>query len=707
MKNTIFDGHGVLLGYLQLVPLLYQHGHLLSPELIKLLRPKIMLGLRASFAQGSSDLWYTNILIGRITNNILLGTWLNDSSVVAEGEQLLDHWLNYTHDNNGVLIHEYASTFYFWNDLNALMPASQYYRTSSSRPTNRLLAVTDQLFAHLSAGYFPPTRTMTGPHSRDYAFLDGKFYIVRGVWGAGIMGITMAFLDPDAHSVTAAHLSDLQNAVLYHALITEGGYRPPCALVDLAAGDNTSSVIRHVRSRQGPSNITGDRTVAMLLSSSSSYAVGSMSEDFEAIDCPAESCYAWCPESKELNIELSPASNWSISTEVWPSITTVVDEHDAPWGLIRRVANWSKPTHLRARLGSVQHTPQNSQSTVLLTTLDIDASQLSPPGSDRSDDLAASIVPAAQSPPLLCNVSRSVQQARHGFGWQGNFVMVGKYTMHRTTMTKALDKCATSCCTVSNCTGWAVKPSGVQLECVLVSKGEQTYPNAAEYSGTKGPSLPPPPPSPPPATLRTSLATNVVFPARVEQVVFSGETVIFPNSTDESGYVLEGGTATNATLLLAQRGTCFAVRIVRADSRREQQKPVEVELKADRASLQLNAARLAIYHYRGQKRALQGSVKVGLVMVTGPCQDPTKFAAAVRRMTVSSVYTGVSPATGAARGTWTSSVEWQEELLGVGKLEVVRDSAKVRSRKINDVDVAMPEEELVVNGKPLSFLGRD
>ena len=45
--------------------------------------------------------------------------------------------------------------------------------------------------------------------------------------------------------------------------------------------------------------------------------------------------------------------------------------------------------------------------------------------------------------------------------------------------------------------------------------------------------------------------------------------------------------------------------------------------------------------------------------------------------------------------------------MGAGKLEIVREiagSAKVRSRKINDSDVAMPEEELVVNGKPLSFL---
>jgi hypothetical protein len=122
-------------------------------------------------------------------------------------------------------------------------------------------------------------------------FLTGKFYIVRGVWGAGIMGITMSFLDPDSSSVTPSHLSDLQHAVLYHTLTTNGGYRPPCELITLAASDDP----REVRSRQGLSklsNVTGERTVAVL--PGLRYAVGSVSEDFEAVNCPSENCFAWC-----------------------------------------------------------------------------------------------------------------------------------------------------------------------------------------------------------------------------------------------------------------------------------------------------------------------------------------------------------------------------------------------------------------------------
>ena len=285
---TTWDGHGTVLSYLQLVPLLYRYGHLFSPQFLDFLRPKLARGLKFSFSASSSGLWYTNILIARITNNILIGSWLNDTTAVAKGEALLDTWLNFTHDNDGVFIHEYESTFYFWNDINALMPAAQYYQTSGSRPINRLRAVTDQVFAHMAASYFPPTHTMTGPHSRDYAFLDGKFYIIRGVWGGGIMGFTTAFFDPNASAVTALHLSDLQNAVLYHTITTDDGYRPPCEVVALAG----SLEPRQVHSRQGlVSNVTSDRTV--FIDPSVGYSAGSVSEDFVAVNCQSEDCPAY------------------------------------------------------------------------------------------------------------------------------------------------------------------------------------------------------------------------------------------------------------------------------------------------------------------------------------------------------------------------------------------------------------------------------
>jgi hypothetical protein len=725
IANTNWDGHGVLLGFLQLVPLLYRHGHLFSPALVGFLRPRLALGLKASSAQGSHDLWYTNIVIGKITNEIMIGSWLNDSAAVSTGEARLSHWLNFTQDNEGVFIHEYSSTFYFWNDFNALAPAAQYYQhaapISSGGRTNRLHAVLDQLFAHLGSAYFPPTRTMTGPHSRDYNFLTGKFYIIRGVWGAGIEGITMAFLDSDASSVTAAHLSDLEHAVLYHALITNDGYRPPCSLVALA----TSPGVREVRSRQSQSSITGDRTVAIFSGPSwgtGSYSVGSVSEDFAAV--PG----AWCAQSKELNIEIAPPHDWRVADNVWPSITTVVDEHDAPWGLARPVANWSKPTHLNARLGTVQHSSvARSNVTVLLMTEDIDAGQVARWG-DTSVHHEDSEIVAAQ-PPLMCNSSH----ARHGVGWGGKgLVILDKRPVPPSTaLPLALDRCAEACCASPSCTGWAVKPVlsnnssephlGEGATCFLVSQGVQSFHNPLDVSGASGRLPPPSPPGPTPGPPRSSLATNLLFPARAEHITINGKSIAFPDSIGRSGYVLpieHNETAGNTTLMLVQSGVCFVATVIRADAVGNVSgfSEVEIELKADTDSLERNAARLAIYHYRGAERRLRGSVKVALAFVTGPCAEhdggPAAFAKAAGRLVGSSVVHAA--ASDGNTSQWSSELRWDADLwgshTGAGALELLRDaraSASVLRRAIDGVDVVMPEHELEVNGEALSFLPTD
>ena len=694
LHNTNWDGHGVLLSFLQLVPLLYRHGHRFSPDFDAFLRPRLALGLRASWTQGSAGLWYTNILIGKITNNILIGGWLNDSQSVAEGEQLLDQWLNFRLDNSDVFVHEYESTFYFWNDFNALLPAAQYSR--GSRAAARLLAATDQLFAHLAANYFAPTRTMVAPHSRDYNFLTGKFYIIRGVWGSGVMGMTLAFLDPDMSAVTAPTLSDLENAVLYHALTTDDGYRPPCELIELAA----SGEVREVRSKQGLlSNITGDRTVVLL--PEMGYAVGSVSEDFAAVP------NAWSAQSKEVNIEVAPPSTWNLAASDWPSVSTVVDDHDAPWGLVRRVQNWTKPQHLRGRLGSAQFLATQTNVTFLLVTLDIDAAQITPPDASAQEDRQGEKY-TQTSPPLQCNAS----SARHGVGWAGNYKLLQQLILPPSAKASAaMEHCAALCCSNARCTGWAVKPANTSRECVLVKDGVQTFPNPEEYSGASGRPINPGP-TPTPSAARSSLATNVIFPARAEHIFFGRRDVVFPDSTGPAGYVLRGEQAAapteNASVMLVQGGVCVAARVIRADpvhAAGDQVAPA-IELKADTASLQHNAARLAIYHYRGKERMLQGSVKLALGLVTGPCAaagGPSGFLDKVLTMTATS--------TVGTDGRWINVLKWDSGQLGgdtAGSIAVEREdgpSAKVLSRKVNGAPVCMPASELTVNGKPVSFLG--
>ena len=161
----------------------------------------------------------------------------------------------------------------------------------------------------------------------------------------------------------------------------------------------------------------------------------------------------WNAQSKEINIELAPPTGWDIAGSVWPSVTTVVDDFDAPWGLVRKVANWSKPTHLRGRLGSVQHTHLNTSTTILLATLDIDAAQPAPDGGREGP--RGERVDLGSSPLLICNAS----QAKHGMGWGGNYQIVDQRALpSHAVLPAALDQCAASCCAHDNCTGWAVKP---------------------------------------------------------------------------------------------------------------------------------------------------------------------------------------------------------------------------------------------------------
>ena len=70
-----------------------------------------------------------------------------------------------------------------------------------------------------------------------------------------------------------------------------------------------------------------------------------------------------------------------------------------------------------------------------------------------------------------------------------------------------------------------------------------------------------------------------------------------------------------------------------------------------------------------------------------------------------------TPHTHTHTGTWRTELQWEAGVwgshAGAGNLEVVRDanaSAAVVRRSINRVEVAMPESELEVNGKALSFL---
>lgn len=153
----------------QLGPALVSKGHLLPAEVAAGLRPQLKLALAAAFGQGGG-LPYTNIALSRAATAAVLGGWLDDSDTITAGEKLLDQWMNYTARFG---LHEYESTDYFWNDLNAMLPSAQHAPTKRLRL--KFAAVADYLFALIAVHFFPPTNALAGAHSRDYTFLNGRF----------------------------------------------------------------------------------------------------------------------------------------------------------------------------------------------------------------------------------------------------------------------------------------------------------------------------------------------------------------------------------------------------------------------------------------------------------------------------------------------------------------------------------------------------
>ncbi len=86
-------------------------------------------------------------------------------------------------------------------------------------------------------------------------------------------------------------------------------------------------------------------------------------------------------------------------------------------------------------------------------------------------------------------------------------------------------------------------------------------------------------------------------------------------------------------------------------------------------------------------------MRLALAFIVGPCDvygGPAAFSHAVEGAVFSSV----------SAGNWTTEFVWSGD-----KLKIARAmNGTVLRRALNDVDVAMPDYELVVNGSRLNFL---
>ncbi|KAJ3032467.1 hypothetical protein HDV00_007515 [Rhizophlyctis rosea] len=110
---------------------------------------------------------YTNIYLLATASLLITGCRL-DSQFLSAGTSHLTNWLTFTAAHG---IPEYATPTYLAVDFGALLAA---YHFGPPDVTPLILNALDMLWNHTALNYFPGRGgTISGPHSRDYGFLDG------------------------------------------------------------------------------------------------------------------------------------------------------------------------------------------------------------------------------------------------------------------------------------------------------------------------------------------------------------------------------------------------------------------------------------------------------------------------------------------------------------------------------------------------------
>jgi hypothetical protein len=141
-----------------------------------------------------------------------------------------------------------------------------------------------------------------------------------------------------------------------------------------------------------------------------------------------------------------------------------------------------------------------------------------------------------------------------------------------------------------------------------------------------------------------SVATNVVFPLRADQIVLDGNPVDLPQNVRETlanqspkakdNPAIDGWSlpATTASVLgIRQGNAAVAIRIFSADGLAN--KPSTLVLKADGAPW--GAGRLVAYHYQGEARMFDranGPVCAGVIILARHCESDGEFQALMREV---------------------------------------------------------------------------
>ena len=129
------------------------------------LRPAITL-MFAALERHIVSASYTNIFLMKTTSLILLGEFMGNDTIINDGYNRLDSWLNLTM-NSGVA--EYSSPTYTWVQMDSLNMGHLYAKTALGRAKFKVSL--DYIWMDILSTYFVPANQISGSHSRAYNFL--------------------------------------------------------------------------------------------------------------------------------------------------------------------------------------------------------------------------------------------------------------------------------------------------------------------------------------------------------------------------------------------------------------------------------------------------------------------------------------------------------------------------------------------------------
>ncbi len=304
-------------------PLFLGYGERLSAGFRREMKPHIEAALLA-VSRHRVPITYTNIFLMKATNLLLAGQAAGNQHAVAEGESLLDQWIEHTRRAG---IGEFDSPNYYTVDLNSLEMGYLYAARAQTREKYRKLL--DFFWADIASNFYPGRGTLSGPQSRSYQFLSGhesiELYLdLEGLRrspapeGAGIGRIYLLIND------------------------RKQGYRPPKEILALAS--LPERVVRS-RWRAGPGHERYNYITP-------EFSIGSTN-------------YHYTGHDKLIDIELG-------LREDVPTVYVAPDTTGQPYGRLRVATGPSgqtKPHHLPLNAATVQ------EKGTLLVLLDLDVSR--------------------------------------------------------------------------------------------------------------------------------------------------------------------------------------------------------------------------------------------------------------------------------------------------------------------------------------------